>query len=81
MAAHAVRRGRIEAVVAEEPARRVGREDLPVKEHGYAVGVPGAELHVVRHHDDGDALLFQIGEDRGERLFKEAVDALCRLVE
>ena len=81
MAAHAVRRSRIEAVVPEEPARRIGREDLPVEEHGHAVGVPGAEFHIMRHHDDRDALPFQIGEDRSKRLLEEAVDALCRLVE
>ena len=81
MAAHAVGGGGIEAVGAEEPAGRVRGQHLAVKEHAHLVGIPCAELHIVGHHDDGDALAFQLRQNGSKNFLKEAVDALGRLVQ
>ena len=47
---HAVGGGGIEAVAGEEGPGRCLRHDAAVKEQGAAVGIPGAELHVVADH-------------------------------
>ena len=59
MTAHAVCCSGIETVVAEEAAGRIGCQHLTVKEHGHAIGIFGAELHIVGYHDNSDALLFE----------------------
>ena len=81
MTAHAVGGSCVKAVGAEEAAGCVSCQDLPIEEHADHIGVTGAELHIVGHHDDGDTLLFQVGQNPGKGFLKEAVDALGRLVQ
>ena len=56
-------------------------DDLAVEHHGHRIGVARAELDVVGHHDDGDAVAFEVVEHRGELALEESVDALGRFVE
>ena len=81
MAAHPAGGGGIEAVAAEESPGGICGEDLSIEEHAYPVCIPGAELHIVGDHQDRDALPLQVHEDLCEGLFKEAVNALGRLVQ
>ena len=72
MAAHAVGSGGVEAVVAEEAAGGIGGQKLTVEEHGHAVSIPGAKLHIVGHHDDGDAIGLQSLQDACQLFLEEA---------
>ena len=75
MSAHAVGGRGVKAVVAEEPPRGVRGQNLPVKKHAHHIRVTGAELHVMRDHNDGDALSLKLFKDLRKSLFKEAVNA------
>ncbi len=77
---HAVCGGGVKAVAGEKCPGRGLRNDAAVKEQGAAVGVPGTELNVVAHHEDGHAPAEQRLEDLGEHLLELRVQALGGLV-
>ena len=60
---------------------RVGGENLTVKEHTHKIGVLSAKLHVMRHHNNGHALLLKLAQYPGKFLFEEAVHSLGRLIQ
>ena len=81
MAAHAVGCSGIEAVVAEEPAGMICCQHLSVKEHTDKIRITSAEFHIVRYHDNGDALCLQLLQDLRKGLLEETVDALGGFVQ
>ena len=80
MAGHTVGGGGIETVAGKEGPGGILGYDSPVKEHGAAVGVFGAEFNVMAHHDNRHAAAQKALEYGGQRLFELGVQTLCGLV-
>lgn len=80
-AGHAVGRGGVEVIAGEERPGRVLCHAGAVEKQRAAVGVLGAELDVVAHHQHRHAPAQQLPEHLGQGLLEFRVQTLGRLVQ
>ena len=78
---HAVGGSRIKALTSKEGLGCILGHDTAVKEQSAAVGILGAEFHVVADHDDTDSLGSQFCHDLSESQLEIVVYALGGLVQ
>ena len=70
-----------ELVVGEDVGVAPARTTRPLGHHDRASGVLGDELHVVRHDEDGRALVVELAQQREKLVGARAILPEGRLVE